>query len=112
MTIKSDIANISKEPVTLAAFRTAYVTFVNPAAGIAESGDYIHQLSMSPTDPIQPGQTTTVTLKIPGTVLEQEELLSIGKAQMVVAGTIELDGGTSGTRNFSTIQAALNPTRT
>ena len=111
MTIKSDVTNMGKTPVTLAAFRTAYLAFVNPQAGVEESGDYIHQLQLSPSEDIQPGQTSTVTITIPGTVLEQEEMLPIGKAQLQVAGVLELRDA-NGTRNFSTVETALNPTRT
>jgi methane/ammonia monooxygenase subunit B len=113
LTIKNHVTNMGKTPVTLAAFRTAYLAFVNPTAGsFAESGDYVHQLSrISPSEEIQPGQTTDVTLTIPGTVLEQEEMLPIGKAQLQVAGVVELRDS-NGDRNFSTVETALNPTRT
>lgn len=109
--IVSSITNMSKQPVTLAAFRTAYLAFVNPAAGVSESGDYIHQLRLSGDGVVQPGQTSQVTLTIPGQILEQEEMLPVGKAQLQVAGVIELNDG-KGTRNFATIETALNPTRT
>ena len=108
--IKSQVTNMSRAPVTVAAFRTAYLAFVNPAAGLSEAGDYIHQMQMSTDGIIQPGQTSEITLKIPGRVLEQEEMLPVGKAQLQVAGVVELRDD-AGTRNFSTIETALNPTR-
>jgi methane/ammonia monooxygenase subunit B len=111
LTLTNKVTNLSNNPVTVAAFRTAYLAFVNPEAGASESGDYIHQMTVSPSGTIGPGQTTEVTLTIPGTVLEQEQMLPIGKAQLQVAGVVELDDS-SGTRNFSTVETALNPTRT
>ncbi len=112
MTIQTQVTNLSKNPIQVAAFRTAYLAFVNPAVGIAETGDYIHQLSLSPSDGmVGPGQTANITLQIPGTYLEQEQILPIGRSQLQVAGVIELQDS-SGTRNFSTVEAALNPTRT
>jgi methane/ammonia monooxygenase subunit B len=111
LTIDTEVQNLSKEPVTLAAFRTAYLAFVNVDAGLAEAGDYIHQMRLSTDGVVQPGQTTTVKLMVPGQVLEQEEMLPVGKAQLQVAGVIELTDA-AGNRNFSTIETALNPTRT
>jgi len=111
LTIDAKVQNLSKEPVTLAAFRTAYLAFVNVAAGLAESGDYIHQMRLSTDGVVQPGQTATVKLMVPGQVLEQEEMLPVGKAQLQVAGVIELSDA-AGNRNFSTVETALNPTRT
>ena len=74
-------------------------------------GDYIRLMRLSTDGVVQPGETTTIKLLIPGQVLETEEMLPIGKAQLQVAGVIELDDS-SGTRNFSTVETALNPTRT
>ncbi|HXM57225.1 MAG TPA: methane monooxygenase/ammonia monooxygenase subunit B, partial [Candidatus Dormibacteraeota bacterium] len=111
LTIDTRVQNLSREPVTVAAFRTAYLAFVNVGAGLAESGGYIHQMRLSTDGVVQPGQTSSVKLMVPGQVLEQEEMLPVGKAQLQVAGVVELSDA-NGNRNFSTVETALNPTRT
>ena len=109
LTMTAQIKNTGKSPVTLTAFRTAYLTFVNPTARSPESGEY--QMTATPAGTIDPGQTQTIEIKLPGSVFQQEELLPIGKAQMAVAGVLEItDAG--GTRNMDTVEASLTPTAT
>ena len=107
LTMTAEIKNTGKSAVTLNAFRTAYLTFVNTSARSPESGEY--QMTVEPAGTIAPGGTTTVQLKLPGSVLMQEELLPIGKAQMEVAGVLELTDAV-GTRNMATVQSSLTPT--
>jgi methane/ammonia monooxygenase subunit B len=107
LTMTAQITNTGTSPVTLTAFRTAYLTFVNGAARSPESGEY--QMNVDPAAPIDPGQTSTITLKVPGNVLLTEEILPIGKAQMEVGGVLELNDS-SGTRNMDTVLTSLVPT--
>ena len=109
--IVTSVTNTSKSPVQISAFRTGNVSFLNPLSGLPH-GDYEYQIkSLSPQDPIAPGQTQQVTITIDAQVLKNLELLPLGQAQYVVAGVLELTDG-QGTRNFETIQASLNPTST
>ncbi len=107
----STVTNTGTSPVTLNAFRTGNLTFLNPLVGLPH-GDYEYEMTaVSPQGPIGPGQTATVTVTIPGAVLLQQELLPLGQAQYVVAGVLEFaDSG--GTRNFDTVETSLNPTST
>jgi len=105
------VTNTSKSPVQVSAFRTGNVSFLNPLSSLPH-GDYEYQIkSLSPQDPIGPGQTQQVTITLDAQVLKNLELLPLGQAQYVVAGVLELTDG-QGTRNFDTIQASLNPTST
>lgn len=109
LTMTAQVKNTGKSPVTLTAFRTSYLTFVNTTARSPESGEY--QMTATPAGTIEPGQTQTIEIKLPGSVFQQEELLPIGKAQMEVAGVLELTDAT-GTRNMDTVLASLTPTST
>lgn len=108
----STVTNTGTSPVTLNSFRTGNLTFLNPLGGGLPHGDYEYEMtSVSPQGPLAPGQTATVTITIPGAVLQQQELLPLGQAQYVVAGVLEFaDSG--GTRNFDTVETSLNPTST
>jgi methane/ammonia monooxygenase subunit B len=104
------VTNTSKSPLTVNAFRTGNLTFLNPVNGLPH-GDYEFQMKVSPDGTIAPGSTQEITLTIPGNVLKQQELLPLGQAQYVVAGVMEL-ADSNGNRNFDTIQTSLNPTST
>ena len=109
LTMTAQIKNTGKSQLTLTAFRTSYLTFVNTTARSPESGEY--QMTATPAGTIDPGQTQTIEIKLPGSVFVQEELLPIGKAQMQVAGVFELTDAL-GTRNMDTVLASLTPTST
>lgn len=109
VSIHATVTNTSSHPVQVAAFRTAYLSFVNFVARPAAAGE--DEMTVSPTGPIQPGQSQEVTMVIPGQILKTEELLPLGTAQLLITGVMEIADST-GTRNFDTIQATLNPTRT
>ena len=104
LTINTKVTNVSQSPVTLTAFRTAYLAFVNPAARAPESGEYT--MTTKPEATIAAGQTMDVTLTVQGTVLEQERLLPIGKAQSQIAGVLEFQNP-AGDRNMNTIETAF-----
>jgi len=108
LTLTAQVKNTSDSPVTLTAFRTAYLTFVNPTARLPESGE--NQMTVDPSGTVDPGQTSTFTLKLPGPVLLQEELVPVGKAQMEVAGILELNNAS--VRNMATVESSLTPTST
>jgi methane/ammonia monooxygenase subunit B len=108
--IETTVTNTSKSPVTVSAFRTGNLTFLNPLAGLPH-GDYEYQMKVSPEGTIEPGQTEKVAISLPGGVLRQQELLPLGQAQYVVAGVLELTDA-DGNRNFDTINTSLNPTST
>jgi methane/ammonia monooxygenase subunit B len=109
LTMTAQIKNTGKSQLTLTAFRTSYLTFVNTTARSPESGEY--QMTATPAGTIDPGQTQTVEIKLPGSVFLQEELLPVGKAQMEVAGVLELTDAL-GTRNMDTVLTSLTPTST
>ena len=107
MTLKVRIHNTSKEPLQLAAWRTAYLTFWNPTAPGGQSGAYNYDMvGISPAGMIDPGQTQDVTLTLPGTVLQTESLVPVGKADMSIGGVVQL-ASESGKRNFDTVTSAL-----
>jgi methane/ammonia monooxygenase subunit B len=108
--IETTVTNTAKSPVTVSAFRTGNLTFLNPIAGLPH-GDYEYQMKVSPEGTIEPGQTGKVTISLPGDVLRKQELLPLGQAQYVVAGVLELTDA-DGNRNFDTINTSLNPTST
>jgi methane/ammonia monooxygenase subunit B len=109
VSIKATVTNTSNNPVQVAAFRMANISFVNFVARPAAAGE--DEMKVSPTGPIQPGQSQEVTMVIPGNILKSEELLPLGTAQLLMTGVVEVADST-GTRNFDTIEATLNPTRT
>ena len=109
MTLTAQVTNTGSSPVTLTAFRTAYLTFVNPTARLPESGE--NQMTVDPGGTVAPSQTATFTLTVPGNVLLTEELVPVGKAEMVVGGVLELTDAV-GTRNMATVLAQMTPTST
>jgi methane/ammonia monooxygenase subunit B len=109
VSIQTSVTNTSDHPVQVAAFRTASLSFVNFVARPAAAGE--DEMKVSPADPIAPGETRNVTIVIPGQILQTEELLPLGTAQLLITGVLEIADST-GTRNFDTIQSSLNPTRT
>ena len=55
---------------------------------------------------IDPGQTQDVTVTLPGTVLQTESLVPVGKADMSIGGVVQV-ASESGKRNFDTVTSAL-----
>src|SRR5262249_22078786 len=109
LTMTAQIKNTGKSPVTLTAFRTAYLTFVNPTARSPESGEY--QMTATPAGTIDPGQTQTIEIKLPESVFQQVDGLRVAKAQMAVDAALEItDAG--GNRNMDTVESSLTPTAT
>jgi hypothetical protein len=108
LTMTARVKNTSDSPVTLTAFRTAYLTFVNTNARLPDSGE--NQMTVEPSSTVGPGQTSTFTMKLPGPVLLTEELVPVGKPQMEVTGILELNN--TSVRNMATVQSSLTPTST
>ena len=78
--MKVRVHNTSKEPLQLSAWRTAYLTFWNPTAPGGQSGAYNYDMvGISPAGMIDPGQTQDVTVTLPGTVLQTESLVPVGR---------------------------------
>jgi methane/ammonia monooxygenase subunit B len=107
MTLSVRVHNTSGTPVQVASFRPAYLTFWNPAVGVPKIGPYDYEMRLSTDGTVAPGHTETINLTLPGTVLETEKLVPVGKADMAIGGLIEVRGA-SGVRNFDTVSTALN----
>jgi methane/ammonia monooxygenase subunit B len=103
MRIEVPITNLSETPVNITEFTTTTLTFnagTTPGPGTV-------QITPSPT--IQPGSTpTTVTLTMQGPAWEEEHLVPIGESQLLVTGILIVQGA-DGQKNYTELEANLNP---
>jgi len=84
--LEVDAKNVSTSPIELSQFVTSTLTFVNPAGSSTPSGPYVDALKLSPSGTIQPGQTTTLVIELPGRRFDDEHLLPIGESQLTISG--------------------------
>jgi methane/ammonia monooxygenase subunit B len=90
--LEVDAKNVTSSPIELAQFVTSTLTFINPALGRAQ-GDYQAQFKLSPPGPIEPGQTQTLSIELPGDRFDQEHLLPTGESQLTISGLLVFKDG-------------------
>ena len=108
LTMEMNVKNISDSPITFARYTTSTLTFVPPGGSATAPGDYQHQVQVSPSDAIQPGQTQKLTLKIDGNSLVEEHLVPTSESQLTMAGLVIFKDAT-GREASSEIEEPLRP---
>jgi len=86
--LEVDAKNVSTSPIELSQFVTSTLTFVNPAGSSTPSGPYVDALKLSPSGTIQPGQTATLVIDLPGSRFDDEHLLPVGESQLTISGLL------------------------
>jgi len=102
-----DAKNVSSSPIELAQFVTSTLTFLNPATG-SPYGEYQENMKLSPSGAIQPGQTSTLSIELPGSRFDQEHLLPTGEAELIIAGLMVFKDG-AGHKASTEMEEPLQP---
>jgi len=106
--LEVDTKNVSNSPIQLAQFVTSTLTFVNPASGTTPYGQYQDALKASPSGTIQPGQTATLTIDLPGSRFDEEHLLPRGESQLTISGLLVFKDA-SGQKDSAEMEEPLQP---
>ena len=106
--LEVDAKNVSTSPIELSQFVTSTLTFVNPAGSSTPSGPYVDALKLSPSGTIQPGQTTTLVIELPGRRFDDEHLLPIGESQLTISGLMVFKDA-AGQKYSAEIEEPLQP---
>ena len=100
-----DVTNHGQAPATINAFTTSSLTFVNQASA-GTGTPYV--MTVSPSTPIAPGQTQTVTLTMRDPVWRDARILDVNRPRLEVAGQLLVQDA-AGTQNADTILSSLTP---
>ena len=106
--LQVDTKNVSSSPIQLSQFVTSTLTFDNPSSGSTAYGPYQDTLKLSPSGTIQPGQTATLTIDLPGSRFNDEHLLPTGESQLVIAGLLVFKDA-SGNKSSAEMEEPLQP---
>lgn len=106
--LEVDAKNVSTSPIELSQFVTSTLTFVNPAGSSTPSGPYVDALKLSPSGTIQPGQTTTLVIELPGRRFDDEHLLPLGESQLTISGLMVFKDA-AGQKYSAEIEEPLQP---
>jgi len=105
--LQVDAKNVASSPIELAQFVTSTLTFINPAVASPE-GEYQAQLKISPSGSIDPGETKTLIIELPGDRFDQEHLLPTGESQLTISGLLVFKDGAGQTAS-SEFEEPLQP---
>jgi len=108
MVIELAATNVSDSPIELQEFTTSTLTFKPQGASVIAPGYYLHDMKVSPSGPIQPGQTTKLTMTIDGNSFVEEHLVPTNESQLTVAGLLSFKDS-AGKRSFNEIEEPLRP---
>ena len=112
LTINVDLKNVGATPITVKQFTMGMMSFVNgdkDALAKAGPADFVAPLEVQGTNPIPPGQTGKVTLKMSSDMMEDERLIPLNDPQEVIGGLLFVQDG-SGNESSVTIRSDLVPT--
>lgn len=108
MTIEVEVTNVHDGPIELAQFTTSTLSFVAAGATVTAPEAYQNELKVSPSGPIQPGQTSALTLEIQGSAFEEEHLVPTGESQLTVSGLLVFEDA-AGKRGSVELEEPLQP---
>jgi methane/ammonia monooxygenase subunit B len=111
LTINLDVKNLADSPITPKQYSMAMVTFVNGTEQErADAGphDFVGPLQVEPQEPIPPGQTRRITLKMTGAVFDEERLIPLHDPQQLIAGLLGFSDN-SGRKEMVTVKSVLIP---
>ena len=106
--LEVDAKNVSTSPIELSQFVTSTLTFVNPASGATPYGQYQDALKLSSGGKIEPGQTATLVIELPGQRFDDEHLLPKGESQLTVSGLLVFKDG-AGNKSSAEMEEPLQP---
>jgi methane/ammonia monooxygenase subunit B len=108
LTIEVEVNNVHSAPIEFAEFSTSTLTFFpSGSSGIAPEA-YRHEAKVSPSGPIQPGQTTKLTLAIDGNAFVEEHLVPTSESQLTIAGLMRFKDSSGKTASVE-IEEPLRP---
>jgi methane/ammonia monooxygenase subunit B len=113
LVMKVRAKNVSSAPITVKEYIMAMTTFVNGSADdIAKAGpkDFVGKLEVEPNEPIAPGETKELTLKISNAVLSDERLIPTRDPQQFIAGLIRF-AGAGDAEQFVVARSSVLPTQ-
>jgi methane/ammonia monooxygenase subunit B len=108
LTLEVAATNTHDSPIEFAEFTTSTLTFTPPGGSAIAPGAYSHEVKVSPSGAIQPGQTANLVLTIDGRSFETEHLVPIGESQLTIAGLV-IFKDTTGKRASLEISEPLRP---
>ncbi len=92
--LEVDAKNVASSPIELAQFVTSTLTFINPTGGVGSpQNEYQAQMKLSPSGPIEPGETKTLVIELPSDRFDDEHLLPRGESQLTIAGLLVFKDG-------------------
>jgi methane/ammonia monooxygenase subunit B len=112
LAIKLAVKNMGTTPLSLKQYIMAMTTFVNgekDALDKAGPAHYVGRMQVEPDDPIEPGQTAKMQLKISSPLFDEERLIPLHDPQERIAGLLRFTDA-QGHEDFVTLQSDLVPT--
>jgi methane/ammonia monooxygenase subunit B len=111
LTINLDVKNLGDSAITPKQYSMAMATFVNGSeqeqAG-AGPHDFVGLLQVDPQEPIPPGETRRITLKMTSPLFDEERLIPLHDPQQLIAGLLGFSDN-SGREEMVTVKSVLIP---
>jgi methane/ammonia monooxygenase subunit B len=107
------VKNLLGSAITLKQFIMAMTTFVNGGEQEqAKAGprDFVGSLEVEPKDPIAPGETKDLTLKISSKLFSDERLIPLNDPQQFIAGLLRFENAQGG-QQMVTLRTSVVPTQ-
>jgi len=108
LTLEVTATNVASGPVDFVEFTTSTLTFVPAGSTAIAPAAYSHQVKVSPSGTLQPGQTTKLTLTLDGKAFEEQHLVPVGESQLTIAGLMVFKDS-AGKRASVEIEEPLRP---
>jgi methane/ammonia monooxygenase subunit B len=108
MTIEVAVTNVHNTPIQLAGFTTSSLTFISSGSTATAPQSYRHELTVSPSGTIQPGQTANLTVVLVGDAFVEEHLVPTGESQLTIAGLLIFQDA-AGKRSSVEMEEPLRP---
>jgi methane/ammonia monooxygenase subunit B len=111
--MKVTTKNLGSSPIALKQYIMAMATFVNGGADEqAKAGprDYVGALEVEPNNPIAPGETRELTLKMSSPVFTDERLIPLRDPQQFIAGLLKFENA-QGAQQLLVTRSSVIPTQ-
>lgn len=104
MTVRLDVKNLTKDPISVEQFNTSYVEFQN--ADLVSNPE--NPFTVEGGSTIAPGETRSLTLKMQDAVWTAQELVPINEVQLVLRGLLFFKDQASGQDQWYEMGAPIN----
>ncbi len=111
--MKVQVKNVLGSAITVKQFIMALATFVNGGEQEqAKAGprDFVGLLEVEPKDPIAPGETKDLTLRISSKLFSEERMIPLDDPQHFIAGLIRFENAQGG-QELVTVRTSVIPTQ-